>query len=71
VVDLKKMQDRGVQVVKVHTIFDGPQAQFVRDAKRLAPPKATAGYPHCEARWIVIALRNQRINIRKQPVSIP
>ena len=49
------MQERGVQIVNVHAIFDGPQAQLVGRADHLPAADAAAGHPHREAGRVVVA----------------
>ena len=45
VVQAEQLEDRGVQVVDVHAVLDGAEAEFVGGADDLAPLDPAAGQP--------------------------
>src|SRR5579883_3077049 len=48
-------KNRGVQVVHVRSLLDGPQSDVVRAADNLAGLDAAARHPHTEAPRIMVA----------------
>ena len=45
-IESQEMQDRGVDIVRVHDSFDGVLAEFIRRAITQAPFHAATGHPH-------------------------
>ena len=54
VVQAKQRQHGGVQVVDVHLVFDGVEAEFVAGANDLAAAHAAARHPGAEAVGMMI-----------------
>ena len=56
-VDSQQMQQRGLQIMNVDTVFDGVVTQIIGLADRHAPLHASAGYPHGEGFFVMVAAR--------------
>ena len=55
VIDAEQVEDGGVEVVDVHSIFNGVESDFVSGADDLSALDASAGHPHGEAGGVVVA----------------
>lgn len=55
VVEAQQMQDRGMQVVHVNSLFDRIPAEFVSGSVNIAALDAAAGQPHGETIVVMIA----------------
>src|SRR4030095_1117303 len=55
VIEAEQMQDRGMKVVDVNPVLDGPEAEVVGRAVGQAPFHAAAGPPHRDAGRGVVA----------------
>src|SRR5262249_41725080 len=54
-VEPQQMQDRRMKIMHVHAILCGVKAEVVTLADRNATLDATAGHPHREAIWVMVA----------------
>ncbi len=62
-IDAKKMQDGGVQIVDMHAIHRDIEAKLVGLTKGDTGPDAAARHPHGEAAGVVIASMVGRVDI--------
>lgn len=54
-IQAQQVQDRGVQVVDAHSVFDDVPAEFVGCAIGQASSDAAPGQPHRESKWMMVA----------------
>ena len=71
VIDAHQMQNRRVQIMDVNLILHRAETKFIRFPVYGAPFDATAGQPHTESEWIMIAPVNPPLRSRSASKLAP